>query len=68
MNGDILLMKWKDNKEITAVSDFDSMMMKSSWIYGRKKRKYVILPQPDCVQLYDTDIGYVETMDQAVST
>lgn len=38
MSGDIMLMKWKDNKEVTLVSNFDSTEMKSTRRYDRQEK------------------------------
>ena len=40
MSNGILLMKWKDNKEVTVVSNFNSILMKSAWRYDRKEKNY----------------------------
>ena len=66
MSNDILLMKCKDNKEVTVVSNFHSTIMKSARRYDRKKM--IKVPQPACIQLYNAHIGYVDVMNQAVST
>ena len=67
MSDGILLIKCKDNKEVTVVSNFDSTIMKSARCYDRKK-KMIKVPQPACIQLYNAHMGYVDVMDQAVST
>ena len=68
MSGDIMLMKWKDNKEVTLVSSFDSTEIKSTRRYDRQEKKYVNVHQPACFQLYNAHMGYVDIMDQSVST
>ena len=68
MSGDIMLMKWKDNKEVTLVSNFDSTEMKSTRRYDRQEKKYVNVHQPACFQLYNAHMGYVDIMNQSVSS
>ena len=60
-------MKRKNNKEVTVVSNFDSMIMTSAQHYGQKK-KIIKLPQPAYIQIYSAPKGYVGVMDQMVST
>ena len=40
MSDGILLMKWKDNKEVTVASNFDSTILKSSRHYDLKEKNY----------------------------
>ena len=67
MSDGILLMKWKENKEVTIVSNFDSTIMKSVWRYDQKEKKIIKVPQPACIQLYNAHMRHINVMDQAVS-
>nr|XP_040563529.1 piggyBac transposable element-derived protein 3-like [Lepeophtheirus salmonis]XP_040563530.1 piggyBac transposable element-derived protein 3-like [Lepeophtheirus salmonis] len=68
MSDDILLIKWKDNKEVSIATNFDSTILKSTRRYIRNEKKYKQIQQPACFQQYNSHMGYVDIMDQAIST
>ena len=67
MSDGILLMKWKDNKEVTVALNFDSTIINLPGVMIKRK-KIIKVFQPACIQLYNAHMGYVDVMDQAVST
>lgn len=68
MSEGVLAMKWKDNKDVTVVTNFDSSTMKTARRYDRNARKFTTVPQPTCIDNYNTYMGFVDLMDQEVST
>ena len=48
MSDGILLMKWKDNKEVTVASNFDSTIINLPGVMIKRK-KIIKVPQPACI-------------------
>lgn len=68
VSDDIVVVKWKDNKDVVMVTNFDSLSEKSTKRWDKKEKKYINVPQPACVQNYNKYMGFVDQMDQNVGT
>ena len=64
----LFVQKWKDNKDVTLVSNFGSDKVSSTQRYDRTIKKYKDVPQPINFQTYNKHMGYVDLMDQRIST
>ena len=65
---EVTVFKWKDNKDGTMVTNFDSLAEKSAKRLDKTSKKYVDVVQPACVQNYNKYMGFVDQIDQAVGT
>ena len=64
----ILIQKWKDNRDVILVSNFKTIVMSGKKRYQHTAKKYIDVLQPVNFQTYNKHMGYVDAMDQRIST
>ena len=64
---DVLLFKWKNNKDVILVSNFKATEIKSTKRWSKESKKYIDVPQPACISNYNKYMGFVDQMAQCCS-
>lgn len=67
-NDTIALMKWKDNKVVSCITNYDTIDRGTCTRYSRDAKEKVTVPQPKPIANYNKGMGGVDKMDQAVSS
>ena len=66
-DGDVVLVKWMDNRSVILASNFvgvGSLDEVSRW--DKSEKKYVTVSRPEIVKLYNHSMGGVDLMDQMI--
>ena len=67
-SNDIIVQKWKDNIDGTLMFNFCNAVLSTSKRYNRVEKQNKNIQQPNLIKEYNIYIGYVDVMDQRVST
>lgn len=68
-DGDVVLVKWMDNRSVVLASNFvgggneDTV---SRW--DKNEKKYIDIPRPEIVKLYNYSMGGVDLLDQMIAS
>ncbi|KAL7639223.1 UNVERIFIED_CONTAM: hypothetical protein RMT77_010757 [Armadillidium vulgare] len=67
-DGDVSAVKWKDNKPVPIVTNFDPIEpLHQCTRWSKEQKKRVAIPQPQIIRAYNTFMGGVDILDQAIS-
>lgn len=67
-NGNILVVRWKDNSVVTMATNYDTVVpLGSVKRWSTKEKKKVDVPQPHLFSNYNSGMGGVDLHDQAVN-
>ena len=65
-NEDVCLVRWKDNKVVTVVTNFDDIAVSSCSRWSKESKSKINIPQPKVYANYKKHMGGVDKMDQLV--
>lgn len=63
----VVVFLWKDNKVVSAASNFENCEMKTTSRYCRESRSKIMVPQPKIFDSYNKGMGGVDKMDGLVA-
>ncbi|RXG68343.1 PiggyBac transposable element-derived protein 3 [Armadillidium vulgare] len=67
-DGKVLVVKWKDIKTVTVVTNFDKVEpLQQCARRSKTEKKRVFVEQPSLIKVYNSFIGGVDLLDQAIS-
>lgn len=63
----VVVCQWKDNKVVTAASNFESHEIKNTLRYCRESKSKISIPQPKIFDNYNKGMGGVDKLDGLVA-
>lgn len=63
----VCLVRWKDNKSVTCITNYDTIDEGTCTRYSRENKGKISVPQPKMISNYNRGMGGVDKMDQAVA-
>lgn len=64
---DVVVVQWKDNKVVSAATNFDTSANKSASRYCRETKSKINIPQPGIIYNYNRGMGGVDKLDNMVA-
>lgn len=63
----VAVVQWKDNKVVTAATNFESFEIKNTSRYCRESKSKISVPQPKVFETYNKGMGGVDKLDGLVA-
>lgn len=67
-SSNVAIIEWKDNKEVILASNYESFAMTTTQRWDKVQKKYISVPQPESIRNYNKYMGYIDQLDQNIST